>query len=640
MCGIAGWIGHVHEAPALTDRLIKRLRHRGPDGQGSHLWEDAGLVHTRLSIIDLSEAGLQPMANEDQSVWCIANCEIYNHRALRGELERQGHRFHGHCDVEIIPHLYEELGMGFVEQLRGMFAIALVDRRKGSLLLARDRFGIKPLFHALTPHYAAFASELGALKEFPEIDLSPDPQAVADYAALFAIPAPGTFYKGIRALEPGKILRCSLDETGTPRIDAIRRYHGWTIAPDPSLIYEDALEKTEELIRAGVARQLESDVPLGALLSGGIDSSLVSAFAQQSLREPMRTFNVQFPEKSYDETWAARAVSRHIGSAHRTLPLDAIPGSWEQITGLLRCVGQPYADTSLFPAAAICRLTRRHVTVALSGDGGDEGFGGYAFHWKMARIARLQTLPGWAIRTGLFGMTTLARAGLAPGTFPTRLHELASADDVSIIETFFSWIRPREFKQLVLPNDFLPPRRLFEPQWSCKWDSATPRAQRLSDMATEANVRLVLANDFLFKTDIAGMRVGLEVRVPMLDEDLFGFALTLPLGLKIRGRTCKRLLRGVAARHLPRPVVEKPKQGFSIPMDTWVDAEFKARVRSVLLSASNPLNDFFDPRCYAPWVDAFARGKRVPDISRVGLYQRVIMLLSLWLTLTDNRETV
>ena len=378
MCGIAGWLGRVSDGNRHAARIAQILRHRGPDAHRIRSWPEATLIHTRLSIIDLSPAGTQPMANEDGTVWTVFNGEIYNHRELRRNLEARGHVFRGRSDTEVIPHLYEEEGLAFVERLRGMFALAIYDTRTRTLGLARDRFGIKPLFYAPGRNLFAFASEIRALRELPEIDDRPDRQAVYDYSALFYIPAPQTFFAGIRALQPGEMLVAQLEESGPSW--KIHTYHRWSIAPDPSMTLRQAAERADELITRAVGRQIESDVPLGALLSGGIDSSLVSVAAQSALSGKLQTFNVRFSEEQYDETWAALTVSTHIGSHHETLEMDGVRGTWDYVTNLLLHAGQPFADSSFFAVNAVSRLMRRHVTVALSGDGGDEGFGGYDFY--------------------------------------------------------------------------------------------------------------------------------------------------------------------------------------------------------------------------------------------------------------------
>jgi asparagine synthase (glutamine-hydrolysing) len=634
MCGIAGWLGTLPDSAQAAARMAQALHHRGPDAQGSRAWPEATLLHTRLSIIDLSPTGAQPMANEDGTVWTVFNGEIYNHRDLRRQLEARGHVFKGRSDTEVIPHLYEEEGAAFVSKLRGMFALALYDTRTRTLLLARDRFGIKPLFYAPGPERVLFASELRALRAVPGIDDRPDRQAVYDFAALFYIPAPATFYTGIRALQPGEILEARLEAHGVWW--HTRTYHHWAITPDPTLTLEQAAERTAALVTAAVRPQMESDVPLGALLSGGIDSSLVSVAAQATRSDQLRTFNVHFAEQAYDETWAAVAVAQHIGSHHETLDMEDDRGTWDYITELLLHAGQPFADTSLFAVNAVCRLMRQHVTVALSGDGGDEGFGGYRHYLQMAGIARWQTLPAPVWHGASITLAPLANFKVVPKRFLQRLRDLAGADNTSLIQNLLCWVREQEHRHLCWDTDVLPIRRLFEPRWEHHLPSEASRLEQLFAHMTEANIRLTLANDYLFKVDIASMRESLEVRVPMLDEELFAFGLSLPHSLKVKGRTCKRVLRAVAERWLPPTVASKPKRGFAIPVDGWVDTAFKTRLKDALLGPTSRLPEFFKPEAYRPIVEAFCKGRAHPQISREGLYQRAIMFLAVHLALSSK----
>jgi asparagine synthase (glutamine-hydrolysing) len=574
------------------------------------------------------------MTNEDGTIWTIFNGEIYNHRELRRDLQLRGHIFNGRSDTEVLPHLYEEYGPEFIHKLRGMFAFAIYDTREQKLLLVRDRFGIKPLFYTHAPRCLAFASEIRALLQLPQVGYEPDRQAVYDFARLLFIPAPETFYKNIRAVRPGEIVEAHFD--GNEVFSRGRLYHTWRIAPDDSLTLATAVEKADTLISAAVKQQLESDVPLGALTSGGIDSSLVSASAQAALGTGLRTFNVRFADSQYDETWAALAVAKHIGSHHETLDMTAALGSWSDITGVLRHSGQPFADTSIFACNAVCRLMREKVTVALSGDGGDEGFGGYNFYWWITAISRWLKFPSVFLRGAAVGSAPLARLGALPTTLPDRMRELAGADDTSIIENFFCWTNEREHRFLCRDTNLLPLRRLFEPHWEHHPPAGASRLEKLSMLATEANVRLVLPNDYLFKVDMASMKESMEIRVPMLDEDLFDFTLSLPHSLKVNGRNCKTVLRTIARRKLPQPVAMKPKRGFEMPIDTWLSEDCKASVKNALLGPSTKLAEFFRPAAYEPMVHAFCDGRPAPGISRQGLYERIIMLLSTNLALDQN----
>jgi asparagine synthase (glutamine-hydrolysing) len=634
MCGIAGWLGTLPDSEKYASRIVQALRHRGPDAHGTQSWPEATLIHTRLSIIDLSPTGAQPMANEDGTVWTVFNGEIYNHRELRRQLEARGHIFKGRSDTEILPHLYEEEGSGFVGKLRGMFALAIYDTRTRTLLLARDRFGIKPLFYALATEQLMFASEIRALLELPGIDDRPDRQAIYDFAALLYIPAPETFYTGIRALQPGELLEAQIDGHGVSY--KIRTYHQWAMTPDHTLTLDQAADRAEALVMAAVRPQLESDVPLGAFLSGGIDSSLVSVAAQAALSSGLRTFNVRFAEMEYDETQAAVAVAKHISSHHETLDMEDVQGTWDHVTDLLLHAGQPFADTSLFAVHAVCRLMRQHVTVALSGDGGDEGFGGYHYYLQMARIARCHILPAPVWHGASVALIPWANLKVVPKRFLQRLRDLAGADNTAIVQNLLCWVRDQEHRHLCCDTDVLPIRRLFEPRWEHHLSPKASRLEKLFVHMTEVGIRLPLANDYLVKVDIASMKESLEVRVPMLDEDLFAFGLSLPHYLKVDGRTCKRVLRAVAQRWLPLPVASKPKRGFAIPVDRWVDTDFKERLQDTLLGPSSRLPDFFRPAAYRPILEAFCQGHPCPHISRQGLYQRAIMFLAVHLGLSSK----
>jgi asparagine synthase (glutamine-hydrolysing) len=631
MCGIGGWLGIQTDKEQVTARMVKALYHRGPDGSGIKSWPEATLVHTRLSIIDLSLAGAQPIANQDGTIWCVFNGEIYNHHDLRRDLEAKGHVFKGRSDSEVLPHLYEEEGPAFVNKLRGMFALAIYDRRAHRLLLARDRFGIKPLFYAPKRDRLAFASEIPVLLEMPGIDTRPNRQAMFDFAALFYIPAPETFYTGIRAVQPGEVVEAQWD--GEAVEWRVRRYHQWSIIPDYSLTFDEAVERTESLVAAAVQRQMESDVPIGAMLSGGIDSSVISALAQRN-GNALRTFSVRFPDKRFDETWAAEAVAKHVGSDHTTLAMDSNQGSWEQINALLLHPGQPYADVSLFALNAVCRLMRKSVVVALSGDGGDEIFGGYDIYWRLARIARWRTLPapfwyGAALALSPFGSRTRQ--------FRTRIKNLAQADDTAVIQSMYCWLSDEEHAALCLDTDLLPVRRLFEPQWDYHLPAGADRLERLSAHATEVGMRLTMANDYLFKVDAGSMKEGLEIRVPMLDEDLVAFGLSLPHRLKVQDRTCKRVLRAVAQHLLPAQIATKPKWGFGVPLRAWVNSDFKDLLTDTLLGPSSRLSEYYRPAAYTNIVRAVCDSS-TPRTSVSGdPYVRAVMLLAAQLTLARHQ---
>ena len=626
MCGIGGWLGHIENASGHAAVIAQKMQHRGPDGSGIKLWPAAALTHNRLQVIDLSPLGAQPMSNEDGTVWTTFNGEIFNHHELRRRLEAAGHVFRGRCDTEVLPHLYEEYGAGLAEHLQGQFALAIYDSRRDVLLLARDRFGIKPLYYSVQPHLIAFASEIAALRTLPGIGNSINPQAAADLAAMCYVPGPQTWYSDILALEPGCVLTAAWNGE---RVECREnRYHTWCVAPDPAMRLAPCIDRAASLIGEAVASQMESDVPLGALLSGGIDSSLVSAAAARALPGGLHTYNVAFPDREYDETWAALAVASAIGSGHETLEMTAIDTSWASITGLLMHAGQPFADTSLFGVNAVSRLMKPHVTVALSGDGGDEAFGGYDTFWQVPQAAHIQAMPRTMRRAVIAGAGAAGRVGAIPRNWPVRLREMEHLDGAALLANACCWMRPAEAEAWLAFDGTEPVTRLFEPRWPIDLPPGCSRTEELSARTTEVFGRLVLPNDFLFKVDCASMRESLEVRVPMLDERLFAFGLTLPHALKVRQRQAKRVLRGVAERWLPPAVAHKPKRGFSVPMDRWTTDAFKAQLREELLSPNSPVATLYRPEKYRPVVEAFCSGGSLPAISRRGLFQRTFMLLS------------
>jgi asparagine synthase (glutamine-hydrolysing) len=576
------------------------------------------------------------MPNEDRRVWTVFNGEIFNYQSVRADLMQRGHNLRGTSDTEILPHLWEELHQEMAAVPRGQFAFAVWDADRQQLFLCRDRFGIKPLFYARTEHTLAFASEINALRAVPGIDWTPDPQAIADYTALLYIPGPSTLYRGVKSLLPGHTLTASLQNDEI--VVDVKPYHKWGTHPRTCLTMQQAEEQAMHLLDTAVASQLRSDVPLGSLLSGGIDSSLVSEAAQRALQGRLNTYNVQFSDRDYDETWAAQSVARHINSHHEVLPMEPMEGSWGRVCSLLQAAGQPFADTSVFAVNGVCRHMRQHVTVALSGDGGDEGFGGYNTYWQVARIHRWQSLPSvvrWLIRkSGAMGKVLKPEIG----RILDRMADFEHADETTVIQNLFCWLRADEHRAL-MPSlgALLPVRRHFEPVWQNTFEHPVSRLERLSAHLTEIDVRMSLANDFLFKVDIASMQESLEVRVPMLDEDLFAFGLTLPHNLKVEGRTGKQVLRSIAFRRLPKEVAEKSKRGFGVPVDVWVDENFKGELKSVLTRRSSPLWDILSRDFGTKLIRAFCDGEPLPRVSRQGLYQRAVMLLSLHLHLGGAR---
>ncbi len=586
MCGIAGYLT---PHPASSDHMAGRVRdmadalaHRGPDDSG--IWADAGsgvaFGHRRLSIQDLSPLGRQPMASANGRYVICFNGEVYNHLDLRRELEPLGHSFRGGSDTETMLAAIVQWGLrGAVERFVGMFAFALWDVREHSLHLVRDRLGIKPLYYGRAARNFVFASELKALRAHPDFDPAVDRDALALYFRHNYVPAPHCIHARVHKLEPGCIL--SLDAAGgEPRLE---RYWSaeevWTsgVADPLALDEQEAAEELERLLLDAVGSRMLSDVPLGAFLSGGIDSSLVTALMQAQSDAPVRTFSIGFHEQEYNEAGHAKAVAAHLGTDHTELYLtpqdllDAvplIPRHWDE----------PFADSSQIPTLLLSRMTREHVTVALSGDGGDELFSGYERHLFIARVWRLvgRTPLGLRKAAALLGRA-LPESGwrLAGKTGPKirwRLDALACKDFPELYRFLFSHARD--------PESFVPGSR--EPETAFTRNPARLKSLDSYQAMALLDLEAYLPDDILTKVDRASMAVSLEARVPLLDHRVVEFAARVPTAMKVRGSDGKMLLRRVLHKYVPRELVERPKMGFGVPIDQWMKNELRPWCESLL----------------------------------------------------------
>jgi asparagine synthase (glutamine-hydrolysing) len=583
MCGVVGaWQQGVELRPALM-RARDRMRHRGPDDDG--LWVDlsAGLVfgHTRLAIQDLSEAGHQPMASACGRYHMVFNGEIYNHLGLRGRLESQ--RWRGHSDSETLLACFGAWGMErTLKAAVGMFALAVFDSENRTLYLARDRFGEKPLYYGYVGRAFAFASELKALRTLPGFDTTVDRVALQLYMQCSYVPAPHSIYAGIRKLPAGTWLELTAEAAGTGVWPEPRPY--WSAADvaiagdrDPLDVGDaEAINGLERVLGDAVQGQMISDVPLGAFLSGGIDSSTIVALMQSHAARRVRTFSIGFGESDFDESRQARRVAEHLGTDHTELivrPEDALA----LVPSMPHVYDEPFADSSQLPTCLVASLARRHVTVALSGDGGDELFGGYNRYFLAARNwPRIAHLP----RT--------LRRGLASG-----LRSISSAnwDRLAAVPRLMSPARHRVRmvgEKLHKIADVLASEdgqtlywRLVNHSWQEPLVSGYPRSDPgphphwhpLSELAHQmmlADAVTYLPDDILVKVDRAAMAVSLETRVPMLDHRVFEYAWRLPMHMKVRGGVGKWLLRELLYRYVPKQLVERPKMGFAVPLDAWL----------------------------------------------------------------------
>jgi asparagine synthase (glutamine-hydrolysing) len=638
MCGIAGRFHPVALSPdvswqAESDAL---LAHRGPDAAGRYADDMCELVHRRLALIDLSPTGQQPLPNEDQTVRVIFNGEIYNHRDLRRELVSLGHRFRGTSDTEVLVHLYEEHGDEMVERLRGMFAFAVYDRHRRRILLARDRFGIKPLYYAVLRDQLVFASEIKAILALAGFRPSINRQACYDYLGLGYVPEPQTGFAEIQALPMGHVL--TADAEGL----RAHEYYRLQARPNHKPSFAAAVDTLDEALAAAVSAQAVADVPVAALLSGGIDSSLVVAALCRATDAPPTTFNVSFPDQEYDETPFARAVSDHYRTRHHTLALDDFAVTPELTQKLLLHFDQPFADSSLIPTYFVAQAIRAQGIIgALSGDGGDEAFGGYACFWRANRFAQLMRLPTPVQQAA-------ARAGnaLAPHTrdFGRQLAKAARLahdgrrDPAILLAGLSNYLSEEQKLELVRPGVAADLRAVYR-HFNGHRAPGDAGLEELSRRLTETHFTVNLASDMLRKVDMMSMLAGVEVRVPLLDERVVELGLALPHRFKTDGRSGKLVPRALARRWLPEQVATHRKQGFRIPLDRLATPRFHAMLADLLLDSQARVRELLDPQVVGHWVGRFKQARdhsRAGVTSREGLYQRILIVLALELWLREH----
>jgi asparagine synthase (glutamine-hydrolysing) len=639
MCGLAGRFDPIRlaDAPGWNERAAALLAHRGPDAEGHFRDDRCELVHRRLALIDLSSAGHQPLPNEDGTVHVVFNGEIYNHRELRGRLQSSGHVFRSSTDSEVLVHLYEDLGERMLEQLRGIFAFAIYDARQRQLLLARDRFGVKPLFCAATGYQWLFASEIKAITALPNFRPELDRQACYDFLGLGYVPEPATGFAGIHALPSGTAMIVSRSGHRVWTYDSV------SARPDPARSLADTAEALAARFPAVVDSQSVADVPVAALLSGGIDSSLVVAARTRTNGCPTTTFNVRFPDAAHDESAAATAVARHCGTDHQIIDPTDRRLTAESILQLLRHFDQPFADTSLIPMYWVSAAVRDHgIICALSGDGGDEAFGGYGRFWRANYLHLLMSAPPWVRRVITDAGHALATRTRDLGRQAAKAAALAEAgrgNVATLLAGLSNYIGEEEKAALVVDEaraQLLPCERHY--------DGYTPVGgcdlEELSRRMTETLFAVSLPSDMLRKVDMMSMRASIEVRVPMLDEDMVAFGLQLPHHLKTDGRRGKLVLRELARRWLPQDIARLPKHGFTIPLDVMVSAQFHHLLEELLLSDDARTRPFLNGAMVRGWLTSFAAvrttGRSGGALSRGGLYQRVFTVLALELWMRDN----
>jgi len=571
------------------------LVHRGPDSDGQLLDGPAALASRRLSIIDL-ETGDQPIANEDGTVHVVQNGELYNYRELRVRLERAGHRFATRSDTEVLVHLYEEHGDQFAAQLRGMFAVALWDARRRRLVLARDAFGIKPLYYRVDGDGLAFASELRALPR-GEIDFD----ALEGFLAFNSIPGPYTIFRDVKKLPPGHLL---VWEDGEARLSRFAR-------PAPVPAEEVRRDREDELaeelrarLRDSVRAHLIADVPVGVLLSGGVDSSLLAALAAQESSEPVHTFSIGFEERSFDELDDARTVAERYGTRHEELVLR--PDAALLLPQLAEAFDEPFADSSALPTYLVSELASSHVKVALSGEGGDELFGGYYTY-----AADLLALRFGGLASRARPLVELLPSSSRRASFDYKAKRFVRGAGLPPLERHHAW---KEIFSTEARAELLGRPSSFEPVELLHARFRETEGAELLARLQDVDLGTYLVDDLLVKTDRASMAHSLEARVPYLDSLVAGLAQALPTRLKVSGLRKKRLLRKAAAPLLPRRIVYGRKRGFSIPAAAWLRGELEPFARDVLSAENLRRQAFFRPEPVARLLDRHVAGK--DDLSR------------------------
>ena len=600
MCGIAGVLMRDGSPvdPRLLERMTDALRHRGPDGQGQWSAGPIGLAHTRLAILDPSPRGHQPLSDAAGEVWVSYNGELYNYPALKAEVEAEGVALRTGTDTELLPYLWRKHGPRLVERLRGMFAFALWDAREQRLFLARDRFGQKPLYYALLPDRVLFGSELKALLCDPALPRTIDPAARLAFLALRAVPGAASIYQAARKLPPAHTLSLSAaGESAGPR-----RYWQLRFEPDRRPSPDEWAERLEAKLSETVAAHLLSDVPVGAFLSGGIDSSLVTGLMARAGGR-LRTFAVGFAEQEFSELPYARAVAEHLGAEHSELVLR--PDKVGLIQRLAEVYDEPFADPSALPTLLVSELARRHVRVCLTGDGGDELFGGYPrYRGALTSAQRAARLPALA-RRGLLalakrwprrarGAGTLARHARLDGNYPV---------------SYLSLFRPRELARLLPGALGAAPFAPLEEELARAARAGAPLGQRFQ----LADVHGYLPDDILVKVDRASMAAGLEARPPLLDHELAELAARLPPELLFERRRGKVLLQRLAARLVPREAIERPKMGFSLPLAAWLRGELRELLADHLLARECRIAPLFRPGVLAELVAEHDSGRDRAD---------------------------
>lgn len=607
MCGICGKLIFKDKIPEpdFIRAMCKAIMHRGPDDEGIYTAPHIGLGQRRLSIIDLASGACAPLSNEDRTVWIVFNGEIYNFQELRKQLQERGHQFETNVDTEVIVHLYEEDGVACLQKLRGMFAFAIWDKQREILFCARDRIGKKPFCYAVTPNSFVFGSEIKAITVDSDVAVSPNYYAIDQYLTYQFVPSPLTAFDGIRRLRPGEYLTCDLK--GNLKTQS---YWKPPLLPKTIASQEEIAAELLQRLRESVRMRMIADVPLGAFLSGGIDSSAIVALMAQESAKPVKTFSIGFEEEAFNELPYARLLAERYGTEHHELIVK--PNAAEVLPLLVRHYNEPFADSSALPTYYVSKMTRQYVTVALSGDGGDESFAGYSNYATILDWNKWDVLPLW-----LRKMITDSGRGLL-NSFPlnntaARLRRglaMFGADNIKSRQLQFGTILKPEEKRLAytpLFRDLISrPPIPEDPLAAYPWEDGMDEL----DWLMRHDQNFYLPDCLMVKTDIASMANSLEVRCPFLDHELMEFAATIPSNLKRNSTGGKIILKNALKNLLPSEILNKHKTGFGIPIGKWFRSDLAPMLKETLLDETSARRGLFEQNLLKKMINEHIDGHR------------------------------
>ena len=635
MCGICGKVSINGNSGLSEDLILKMcgvLKHRGPDDEGVYLNRvkgegcrvNVGLGHRRLSIIDLSPAGHQPMSNEDGAIWVVMNGEIYNFLELREILEKKGHHFRSHSDTEMLIHLYEERGVDCLSEIRGTFVFALWDGKKNRLFVARDRVGKKQFYYMYKNQTLIFASEIKAILQDPEVSVEVNRAAVTDYLTYGYIPTPESMFKNIVKLPPAHFM---LYENGSIRME---RYWHLDFSKKLKLSEPEYCNRIMDLLEEATRIRLISDVPLGAFLSGGIDSSAVVCMMSKLAPGSVKTFSIGFEEQSHSELKYAGIIARHFGTEHHEYVVK--PQAIELLPKLVWHYNEPYADSSALPSYYVAQMTRQEVKVALNGDGGDEDFGGYE-RFMAARFAEFfRKIPASLRKFVIKPVADMIPASLAYNNFHTKLKRFISMAERPYRERHYNWVsifRDEETDDL-FSDEFkkeINNRSSFSYLHSAFEECAS---KDIVDLVMSTDIRTYLLDDLLVKMDIATMANSLEGRSPFLDHKMMEFAASIPSNLKIKGNRLKYILKKALSKSLPEEILSRGKMGFGIPIDSWFRNDLKSYSYDVLMSDRCIKRNYFKKESIKKLLDDHSsaksnHGARIWALLNLELWHRIFI---------------